>query len=511
MNPQAPDSLGPSRARLRPTDLVLAILLGVLALTDYVLTPIVRGYGDGPNLIGLFADPDNLRPSYNHALYLPLARALKAGLALFGVEPSAAGTLLFYSQLSTALGLSCSLLCARALGIARVPALLATLLFAVSPPVWFYASVPEVHAPHFAAVSFVALLTLIAPWRRPILATGLLCIAMPVLFLTHQTGLFFFPGWIFLVQLARSRFSAPFAQSTLFLRIAPSLVLSFGLALLFNATLRDISLDASLSRSSAAITTHNGPVLEGIWLGWIQPLALLWLPLLAALFFRTRDELAKKLILPLALVFLPNLIFFLAWGVPERGGYTLGGGVFLIIFTSLGLAKLNHASSRRATISAIALGTLLILGQAALARHQRNLFDDPVVNQSMQERIDTARIAFGDNELRHVLLSFDHTNQTISARAPEIQEVRLRVALSKAAQKNEPPSAFASFVVELLQQLHAAKPVVTVLDRSYAVYLTDDSIAVQTLQATEERIREEFDVVEFSGPGGGFWKLTPLE
>jgi len=484
------------------------VVLGCAALALYLATPIQRGYGDGPNLVLLFADPAGLQPVYNHALYLPLARLLSSALEWVRLELTPAETLTLYSQLSAALGLACSYLVTRALGGRRGPALLGTALFACAPPVWFYACLPEVHAPHFGAVSLVAVATLYAPWRKPVLAGALVTLLMPLLFLTHQTGLFLFPGWLLLIGLARARISTPFSARTLWLRVAPAIGLSFGLALFFNASLRQIPLEASLARSSQAVVTHNGPILEGIWTGWLQPLALLWLPLIAGLVVLATRRDRRNLALALLAVELPSVLFFCWWGVPERGGYTLGGGAFLVTLAAIGFERLSPPSRERglAALYTPALALFLVVMQLSYARFERNLFDDPAVNAAMQERVESARTAFGSSEAPHVLVSFDATNQTITAAAPEIRELRLRVPLFRAAERGEQPRKFAENALLLVRDKSLGAELV--LDRSYADFLEGDDPIVAMLLEFEALLRESYEITEFPGPGGGFWRLT---
>ena len=511
-NEQEPHGNAVPAASLNLFDCALAGGLWLVALCLYLATPITRGYGDGPNLVLLFSDPENVLPPYSHALYLPLARILGTVLAWFEVESAPAETLRLFSQLTAALGVGFSFLVARAFATSRLAAFVATALFAVSPPVWFYACTPEVHPPHYAAVGLVAVVTLFGPWKKPVLATVVMVALMPLLFLTHQTGLLLFPCWAILAGFARERVSSAFEKRTLWLRLAPAIAFSFALALLFNALLRDIQLVDSLTRSSKSVTHRTGPPLIGAWQGWLQPLALLWLPIFTSLLALARRRAQTRRVAVLLAVLAPSLVFYFFWGIPERGGYTLGGAVFLTALAAIGFDRWlqTRTGTPRPRALVIALAILLISLQGAYARYEVESFDDPSINAEIQERVAAARLAFGETDALKVLVSFDASNQTITAVAPDILEIRLLAALLRAGREGQTPAEFAADAVQLLRE--KGKGTVLVLDRSYASSLEVQGVEiaeVKILRAFQNLVSSSFEVTEFPGPGGGFWRLEP--
>ena len=70
---------------------------------------------------------------------------------------------------------------------------------------------------------------LLAPWQRPLLAGLLTAACLPLVFLSHQSGILLGPGFVLLAQVARKRrVGAGFRPGVLLLGIGPLFLASFG-------------------------------------------------------------------------------------------------------------------------------------------------------------------------------------------------------------------------------------------------------------------------------------------
>src|SRR6185436_16334727 len=100
-----------------------------------------------------------------------------------------------------------------------VGALVALALLVLAPSLWFFGTTVEIHALHFGCVALVAAVTLLAPWRRPALALALTALAFPLLYWSHQAAFMLGPGWVLLVQYARSRHGTRYSWRALLLGV----------------------------------------------------------------------------------------------------------------------------------------------------------------------------------------------------------------------------------------------------------------------------------------------------
>jgi hypothetical protein len=497
-------------------DVALASGLGLLALALYVASPIGRSFGDGSLLVSLLAAGEFGEVVYIHALYLPLARGLADLARLVGIALDPAATLLLLSQLSAAFGVAATFLIARGFGIGRRVALTSAVLLAISPPVWFFADTTEVHAPHFAAVGFVAVVTLFGPWRRPVLATLLMASCLPLVFLSHQSGLLLYPGWILLADVGRRRVASPLSRRALGLGVAPAVAAALAAALFASAHLRQITVATSFTTSTAQITAYaQGHLVLGLWQGWLFPLALLWLPLGAGLWHFTQrghgsDERWRRT--TLAALILPSLAFFLAWGVPERGAYSLGTAVFLAVIAGRGLEALARGAgaAHLARLRGVGLAlALLIVAQAFGARHEILAFDRTEFVDATRARANAARAAFEGQPRPAVLLSIDPRGQTVTALEPWLHEASLMPSLRAALLQRESPAGYVERALALIDALAASAHPTFVLDRSYTLFLPKFPECAPYAHALESALVTRYSIHELPGPGGGFWRLDP--
>jgi len=498
---------------VRLGDAAWAVGLGLCALALFVATPIARVFGDGSMLISLFAAREFGEVVYIHALYLPLARGLHDVLFALGVSLDPAATLLALSQLSASFGIAASFLVARAFGIQRTAAALAAAFLAISPPIWFFADTTEVHAPHFAIVGFVALVTLFGPWRRPVLATLLMAACLPLVFLSHQSGLLLFPGWLFLAQVGRRRVAEPLSLRALFGGVAPAIAIALGLALVIAARMRDVTLAESFGSSSSQVTAHmQGHLLAGLWNGWLRPLALLWLPVLVGAWYAIRRPhsglWSSTRTLALLTLILPSLAFFLVWGVSERGAYSLGTATFLGVLAAFGIQvvlarPMPIAKLRWAT--ATTLGLLLL--QATDARREVLAFDQSDIVNRTTQRAHAAEAAFLGHPEPHLLFSIDPNGQSVTPIAPTIHEASLLPFLKGALENGHSPAEFAQKALAVIEILETKTHSTMLLDRSYTTLVTEYPGSDAYISAIETALKDQYEITKLDGLGGGIWLL----
>jgi hypothetical protein len=94
----------------------------------------------------------------------------------------------------------------------------------------------EVHALHSACVGLCVLVALLAPWRRKLPAALLVSAVIPLLFLSHQSGILLGVGFVLLARWGRRRDAAtPFSAAELWLVLAPLFLAAFLGAIAFAA------------------------------------------------------------------------------------------------------------------------------------------------------------------------------------------------------------------------------------------------------------------------------------
>jgi hypothetical protein len=434
------DSAAGDRVRLSAADVQLALLAVALLCALYAATFQVRTYGDAPLLVQFYRRYLEGQGQWGHVLYLPSARAL---LWLLSPE-SYVDSLRFLSGLSGALAGGCALLLARLWGASRPAACAGALLFALAPGPWFFATTVEVHTLHAACVGACALVTLLAPWRRGLLAALMVAATIPLLFFSHQSGILLGPGFVMLSGWARERSGArPFTRVELWLVIAPLYLAAFLGAIAIAAGSLGNSLFGFLGGTNATIVTfERGFELYGAGEGWVQPLGLITpLVLWAVLARRVRGpQLAA-----LAMLVVPSFSFFVLWGVPERGGYAMPSALFL---AAAGAAAFDVPKRAR-----WALPMLAIAIQAALAWTMIRSFDEPY----WRERNELRRVAV-DEALPDggELISINVHNQFIDFQLRSVNEVSLYDVFAIAVHEGVAPERFVERSEPILSPLLAS-------------------------------------------------------
>ena len=361
--------------RASSRDILAAVALSLVVAVFFRGIFQTRMLSDGAGLATFFARGELL--TY-HFLFLPACR-LVAPLAILvpGEDPIEAPRLL--SAVAAGIGCGFTWLLARALGAPRFGAAIGTLLATAAPAVVFFGTTVEVHSLHFATVAGGAWVTLSLPWGRLGVALPVAAALFGLLFWAHQISILLGPGWIALCQLGRARIGRPLATRTLLVGIGPVFLAAAAVASALAAALRHGTAFPSAGEELRILREFVRP--DGAWRfawdGWLLPLAVL-VPAACLGIARGDLEPGARRALLLCIVF--PLVFLVAWGVAEYGGYALGHAPFLACFAALAFP--------RATPRAITIAVLLFLTQAVLAAQKVHAFDrrwDP------DERIELAR------------------------------------------------------------------------------------------------------------------------
>jgi hypothetical protein len=507
---RAEGSGGRSLGEWRPDrlDLLVALGLGLAAFALYHATFQRVTYGDGPFLVknfycirhdsaywaGVSAPGVVFRPGYwYHPLYMLIAgslwRALEWGSAL--------DVLHLLSSASGALGIAATFLLSRAWGPTRVAGGLAAALLAASPGYWFFSTTIEIHALHAACVALCVVVTLWAPWGRPTAACLVVAAVLPLVFLSHRSGLLLGPGFVLLAQLARRlRTGRGFGRGGLLLFVGPLFLLAFAAAIAWNARMEGRTLLEFLSSSRRTVDAfERGPSLDTVYEGWLRPLgAIVPLALLAVALRRVRGlGLAT-----VAVFLLPSMAYFVAWGLAERGGYALG--------TAGLVAAVAATALPRRTGAALAVGLPLLalsgyLGWSTLSSWQ---------SSERIERLDLrARAVSSVLPRPGTLLSLNPFYEYVDAAVDDVIEVSFYGPLQATLKRGGTPEDFVERVAPMLA-VQLERPDSTVLlDLGFrAVFEERAPSYLPYLDAFDGWLAEHARVVPLDSPG---WPLARLE
>lgn len=477
-------------------DWAVALLLAAFAFVLYRTTFQARQFGDSSLLVQIFAARSDGTGFWYHALYMPAAGLL--GRVLPGASPPE--VLRVLSSGCGALGVAFAYGIARKWPVRRPAAILAAGLLAISPGYWYFSTMIEVHTLHAACVGLCALVTLAAPWRRPLLASLWVALLLPLLFLSHQSGVLLGPGFVLLSQY--SRFAGgqpPFKARTLLLGIGPLYLCALLAAIPLSAWMGHRTLSNLFSGTENSVVTFvRGFTLANAWEGWIQPLGLLIPFALGGVVAARRRP--WDMATPLVFI-VPSAVFFLTWGLPERGGYTLGSSMFFAVLAGMALSW----PDRRV----LWLGLLAVAAQGTWGLTNLRSFDTPEWRENLDARRDAIVRAIGE---RGGVISFNVTFQYIEAELPDVIEVSLVRDLARTMGPGKAPAEFLSVVEPRLEELLAREDLPIVLDRSYVRFFERVSPeALPYTEAVERWLSERCLLKPVEGTEGTDWPLVRVE
>lgn len=456
-------------------DALLAAMLGAAAFVLYAATLQDRLYGDGWSQLSIFVhDESPFRARNPHVFYTHL---LEAAAPLRGLgTPDLVPRLL--SAAAGAIAVAATFVLARGLGARRAPALVACGLLALAPATWFFATTIEVHAAHSCAVALCACVALFAPWRRFALALALVALTFPLAFLTHASGVLLGPGWVALVGVAAARQGVRLPARRLLFVVGPVLLAALVVALAWSSRFRTGSW-SPWPREEVRMLGFwaRGPSWSALRSDWIEPLGLLLAAAVAGAIAGRRD---RARLAALAVLVVPSTVFFVAWGMAERGGYHLSTAPFVAVLAAL--APWPSGALARALVVVPALAF-----QATLSRTAIRAWDDGTWGAVQTERAARVEAALGSEG---VLFSFVPGDQAVYARLPGVMEHKLDGVVQQAADAGMPPATFCDNVLAVATAV-VASGVPVAFDRSYARY-ADDARLGPYLTALDEGLAARF-------------------
>jgi hypothetical protein len=494
--PAATDGSTPSRRAVGVdrVDGLVAVALGLTLFALYSATFQERHVGDGLPLVRMFVRSLDGPQVWPHVLYMPAARAL---YRMFDWS-SPVHALCVLSSLGGAIGAACVYVVCRAFDATRAAAVLATLLLALSPGYWFYSTTIEVTGLHLGCVGLCAAVTLLAPWHRPLLAALITAAFLPLLFLSHQSGLFLGPGFVLLAQYARSRCAPPgFSMRTLIFGIGPLFLASFLFAILLSAHLQNKSFAELVGLNSRFVAEYQTETsLQTFYRLWLEPLGVL-LPLaLAAVALRGVRGWGLAAVAGLVL---PSMAFFTLWGVDERGAYALAGACFVAV-TSAALLVTRVPKWRVAAI-------LLVVLQGAGGYASLAAFDAPVWGEENRSRARAVERVLGS---RGTLFSVNFRFQEIETELPLLTEINLYPDVYRAWSLREPTEVLAGEVGERIESAVELGGDPVALDVSFRIAFESAPQHLKPyLDALEERLAATCSITRCDDARWPLWLLSP--
>ena len=466
-------------------------------------------YGDGPQLLSLISSFDFGPAIYRHAGYLPGVIGFKVTLQALHLDVTPGLAAQLGSAFTGALGLAGCYWLARLLGSSRSGACGSIALFAASPVVSFFCRVVEVHAPHFAAVA----LTLVGlVWLSPRSRVGTfawLVVAGAVLFLTHQSAVLLFPGLGLCAGLyaPNPRLKRVWAWTA----VALSLALVVGIA----ATLavRSETLGQLLGGTQDQVENdQRGAYGLYVWTNLIVPLGLGW-PLIV-LGLRRLSKQAVRLVWIALLLCLPEVVFFTAWAVPERGAYIMG---YLPILIAVGAFAFSggQASPREVSFAskakhlAVLVPALII--QVALSSWLLMVFQRTNQPDFQRTRFASVAAALSDESGPKVLLTLEPTLQSPCARIDNLFERKLIHEVATAVRTRVQPAVFASQAAAGLRAVESYRVVygaAIYFDRTFWAQVSPQAPFAAYAKALEQAIRDTFQVTALADDK--VWRLEAL-
>lgn len=456
-------------------ELPIALLLSLALAGLYGATLQERQFGDGSPITRNFLDTLGTGGLWTHVLYFPVARWL-----LEWVRPdNPVRALELVSVLGGALGGGGAFLVARGFGATRAVALAATLALTLSPAWWFFSTTVEVHGLHVACVALCAALTLFAPWQRPVLAAALAGLALPLVFLSHKSGLFLGPGCVALAQVGRWRRGLPpLSWRVLLLGVGPFFLACFALAVWITARMQYTEISQVVSSNADFVSRYSAASPDAVFLDlWLWPLGVLGpLALSALLSKRTSGWPAAAVVL----WSVPSLIFFSAWGYSERGAYALP--------TALAWAAVAACAFPATSPSRRWAWAGLVVAQAAWGGLELRRWDAPEWGRDNRARAAAVERALG---ARGSLFSINVRFQEIEAYLPGVREHNVFPVLLEAVQAGVPPHEFAEGIAAQVRLAHGRGPVAFDLS---AQVLLEARPEERYVQALRERVEAEFSL-----------------
>lgn len=492
MHPQNGMTIPRNSLGLVLTELAIALLLAVAVGSLYSVTLLHRIYGnDGAMLADWTTLPGGGYPQYHNVLYQPAARLL--GLLLPRNLVTEPGDPLWIAKslsvVCTALGVAFTYGCCRRLGVLRWSSVGGALLLAVTPAIWFFATAIEVHAQHFALVSCGAWLTLLAPWRRPALATAL-CAPLFVAFaLSHQSAPMLGPAWLLLAQLARRRSGQPALRLMPLFFVGCVWLAALLLGHLLVQWCRGRGFAFGIHDLAHTVSRWHRPFAPNLLVDAVLLPLSAFVPLaLLVSVSRAVPALLRGLA---ALLLLPLIASVVWWGIAERGGYLIGPAFVLAALAATWLGSFRPKVG-------VPLAAGIILLQGAIALYQLRAFDAEGFN--LEARVARLTTNLGDNRF---VLSCNDNAPHLDIWLPDAHEENLITLIPPDIE----PTLWLTLVQPELQRRVAQGSIV--FDVSFERRADLPKFVAACMQALQSWLRATFTVTVLDDPSWPLWIVEP--
>jgi len=404
--------------RIPLESLGLALLfLGIFVL----LSPAAFYKADGQHLVRRLIERNSEYP--HHPFYMPMLIAFGDLLAPLGLSPFQTARL--FSQVGGALAIALAHAGFRLLGLRPWVALLATLLVAFCPAIFFFSNVVEFHAPFLAAASLAFVVFAAALRRQPgsmseLLIAALLGLATSAAAGMHASGILlpaiFVPWWLVLryregLLVEDRKLSWPALAAPLLAGLAHGA----GLALFVRVQRSGEFLQQGFQHPQGI--EHLPGIFVQEWLLPFLPLSLLPFLLLLGRRFRLEAGFVLLAISPYLLAALRLLV-----GDSESGAYLLPLAIPTAWLTASSLAALRNSHELGKHAKPLGLSLLVISALLALARLED--FDRP---EAYRPYAASLRACIGTED---ALVILGHPDAIDEYGAVLIELPRLRVYLA---------------------------------------------------------------------------------
>ena len=494
-----------ARPAPRARDLAVLLAAAVALTLLYGATSQDCVFGsDGAFLCEWATVEGSARDSYHNVLFHRVARAWdECWTTTQSVPTDPLAATKWFVALCGALGVAFTLGALRALRVALRPAVYAAVLLGVTPAHWFFATVVEVHALHFAICAGVAWIIAAAPWHRPLLATTFACLAIPWTYLSHQSAPALGLGWLALAQYARVR-RAGGARFTLvqFFVVGAAMLAALALGQATTQWMRGLGFGLALGEMSDTVTLWQRSVPWTVLRDEIAvPLGvLIVLAVVGAI--RSRREHRTDLVFAVASLFGPPAAFLLYWGIVEQGGYMVAPAIGLVIATGVLFERIHAAAPRAALV--VAVVSILVQGALsvrAIDRHESR-------HLSMTDRATAVGAALDELGVDGPVVAARFSAPPMRVWRADCVEIDLLPTFTQNAASAE--AWFATYADPLIALASQDGTRPFVLDRSYRdldQHWRD--VFREALTAFERRIAVRFEVEERAYGSRTLWLVRP--
>lgn len=500
-----PSAASRERPAARSFDRLVALVLAAGVFAIYAATAQGRLWGDGPGMLELLEWEG--RPAWRtwaHPGHTPIA------LFLAWVAPleRAHDAYVLASSVPAALGAGACYLIARLFGAGRAASVSGALLVALSPVLWFFSTVLEVHATHTGTVALCLLASLVSAERRGFVAVH--AVLFFVVCLSHLTAVTLVPLWALFGVLASRRVgrTTPWMSRELVVHgvlAGAAYLLAYGVA---HLTYHRFAAEDPRGTSVVGLVLETVESFSFAYLrdDWIEPLSWALVPcaLLALLWVvpRTRRALDPRLrdfLFASAIGAAFPFVFFVLWSLPNDGGYTAALLPILAVAVALFPSAVPAPAARLGATCVLALLLVpqVVAGRAEVAHHAREFerFKGP-------QRVEAFRGVLPEGGL---VIGMDTLGRPLGWDIDGAEQIDLILVL-----RGLPDDELQAKIGEVLDTRVVDHPGPIFVDMNYRAWLTPGGPMNDLITAFETEVLARFEHRVVTGQGWPMARLLPI-